>query len=246
MRGAGVAAGTGAGGVGDGTGAGTGAGAGAADGPDAHADKTSTATANERRFASRIASRRDTRSIMTLVKRCVACRALMRIVPKNQTEISKRKNTGEPPACKPGSVGTNVHARAHTPHRMVIPLGVRSPERSSSLPAARHPRVPLSRRAVSHRLFGLAPTGVCRATAVTSGAVGSYPTVSPLPRRSLATAVCFLLHCPSCTTHAVHAQALPGSLPCGARTFLEEPTRTLRRASNSSRPSGRRFPVTAI
>jgi len=162
----------------------------------------------------------------------------MRIAPN-----IKRKNTGEPPACKPGSVGTTAHACAHTLHRMVIPLGVRSPERSSSLPAARHPKVPLSRRAVSHRLFGLAPTGVCRATAVTSGAVGSYPTVSPLPQRSLTTAVCFLLHCPSCTTRAVHAQALPGSLPCGARTFLEEPARTSRHTPYSSRPSGRRFPV---
>ena len=38
-----------------------------------------------------------------------------------------------------------------------------------------------SRRAVSHRLFGLAPAGVCRATAVASRAVGSYPTLSPLP-----------------------------------------------------------------
>jgi hypothetical protein len=33
------------------------------------------------------------------------------------------------------------------------------------------------------RLFGLAPTGGYPATAVTSGAVGSYPTVSPLPAR---------------------------------------------------------------
>src|SRR5215210_9271075 len=32
------------------------------------------------------------------------------------------------------------------------------------------------------RLFGLAPAGGYPATAVTSGAVGSYPTVSPLPR----------------------------------------------------------------
>jgi len=31
------------------------------------------------------------------------------------------------------------------------------------------------------RLFGLAPTGGCRAVDVTADAVGSYPTVSPLP-----------------------------------------------------------------
>src|SRR5262245_35258418 len=30
-------------------------------------------------------------------------------------------------------------------------------------------------------LFDLAPRGVCPATPVTGGAVGSYPTVSPLP-----------------------------------------------------------------
>ena len=49
-------------------------------------------------------------------------------------------------------------------------------------------------------LFGLAPCGVYRATAVTSRAVGSYPTLSPLPSAILAdlpTAVCFLLHWPS-------------------------------------------------
>ena len=33
----------------------------------------------------------------------------------------------------------------------------------------------------SRRIFGLAPTGVCRAVHVAMNAVGSYPTVSPLP-----------------------------------------------------------------
>ena len=66
-------------------------------------------------------------------------------------------------------------------HRTVIPLGVQSPKRSSSLPAARCPKTPWSRRAVSRRLFGLAPTGVCRATSIAECAVGSYPTLSPLP-----------------------------------------------------------------
>ena len=68
------------------------------------------------------------------------------------------------------------------------------------------------------RLFGLAPTGGYRATTVTSGAVGSYPTVSPLPSRTLRSfrAVSFLWPFPS----PFGAQALPGSLPYGARTFL--------------------------
>jgi len=37
-------------------------------------------------------------------------------------------------------------------------------------------------RVAPRRLFGLAPTGGCRAIAVASDAVGSYPTISPLPR----------------------------------------------------------------
>jgi len=44
-------------------------------------------------------------------------------------------------------------------------------------------------------LFGLAPDGVFRASALALGAVGSYSTFSPLPRRS--GAVYFLWHCPS-------------------------------------------------
>jgi len=39
----------------------------------------------------------------------------------------------------------------------------------------------LAVRAAPRRLFGLAPAGGYPATTVTSGAVGSYPTVSPLP-----------------------------------------------------------------
>src|SRR5690606_36143441 len=47
--------------------------------------------------------------------------------------------------------------------------------------------------------------------------VRSYRTISPLPRALAGrSAVCFLLHFPS----ARAAQALPGTVPCGARTFL--------------------------
>ena len=104
---------------------------------------------------------------------------------------------------------------------MVIYLGWPSPATSSSLPAAS--RVcddsGLSVRVTPRRLFGLAPAGGYRATAVTSGAVGSYPTVSPLPRfrTKPAGAVSFLWPYPS----PFGAQVLPGSLPFGARTFLE-------------------------
>ncbi len=111
----------------------------------------------------------------------------------------------------------------------------RAPGRWSSVwdgrrrpPLAAYPRLPyprvssasgLSVRVTPRRLFGLAPAGGYPATTVTSGAVGSYPTVSPLPRFRPKPdgAVSFLWPYPS----PCGAQALPGSLPFGARTFLE-------------------------
>jgi len=55
----------------------------------------------------------------------------------------------------------------------VIYLGFPLPKSSSDLPAKLERTTPL--------LFGLAPDEVYPATPVTSGAVGSYPTISPLP-----------------------------------------------------------------
>ena len=63
----------------------------------------------------------------------------------------------------------------------------------------------------------LAPGGVYRAAAVTCGAGGLLHrrfTLTPRPGRG---AVCFLWHCP-----AGHpGSALPTTLPCDVRTFLE-------------------------
>ncbi len=58
--------------------------------------------------------------------------------------------------------------------RTIIHLGCASPRTSSGLPgnSAGRAIVPL---------FGLAPSGVCPATAVASRAVRSYRTISPLP-----------------------------------------------------------------
>ena len=95
--------------------------------------------------------------------------------------------------------------------RTVIHLDTLSPAASSSLPGntAGRGMVPL---------FGLAPGGVCRAVACCHRRGALLPhlftlTTHALRRRS---AVCFLWHFPS--AHA--AQALPGTLPYGARTFL--------------------------
>ncbi len=68
-------------------------------------------------------------------------------------------------------------------------------------------------------LCGLASNGVYLAAAVTTGAVGSYPTISTLPggqRCRCGQAVYFLWHFPRGCPH----RALAGILPYEARTFL--------------------------
>jgi len=83
-------------------------------------------------------------------------------------------------ACKPGSVRT-------LRHETTIPLGRALLRASRDQPGRQGENTPASSRAalaVRNRrppLFGLAPGGVCPAAAVTSGAVRSYRTVSPLP-----------------------------------------------------------------
>ena len=96
----------------------------------------------------------------------------------------------------------------------VIPLGRSLPSASCGLPrdsGGQPSDVPL---------HGLAPDGVCLAATVTGCAVGSYPTFSPLPEapRRLGRSN-FLWHFPRGFPH----RALPGILPCGARTFLADP-----------------------
>ena len=96
--------------------------------------------------------------------------------------------------------------------RATIHLGRASPHASSDLPES----------GADHTLgflFGLAPGGVYPAVRVTTNAVRSYRTISPLPLNKCSPAeqaVYFLWHCPS--TRAV--QTLSGTLPYGARTFL--------------------------
>ena len=77
--------------------------------------------------------------------------------------ISRRES-----ACKPGSVESNHSSGAR------VAAGLERPTRKR----ARIDAAP-ARGAAS--LFGLAPGGVCRAAGVTTAAVRSYRTVSPLP-----------------------------------------------------------------
>jgi len=88
-------------------------------------------------------------------------------------------------------------------------------------------------------LFGLAPGGVCRAGAVTGTAVGSYPTLSPLLRRSEVD--CFLWHFP----WGRPRRALPGTVvpwspdfpPAFARASAGKPASPQRRPA-AAQPSG--------
>ena len=66
---------------------------------------------------------------------------------------------------------------------VIIPLGTGLPRFSSDLPAPQSPRMEDRPGRPLRSLFGLAPRGVYRAFDVATEAVGSYPTISPLPRK---------------------------------------------------------------
>ena len=109
------------------------------------------------------------------------------------------------PACKPGSVVGNHSSRRIVADALKQPTRTRRGQRHG---------VPI--RSCSR--WGLPCRPVARL------AVRSYRTLSPLPdpvtpKRTGPSAVCSLLHFPS----ARAAQALPGTVPCGARTFLGIP-----------------------
>ena len=90
-----------------------------------------------------------------------------------------------------------------------IPLGCLSPDTSSNLPD-------LSASHANEVLFGLAPSGVCRAGLLPESRCALTAPFHPYRCPCGHLGGFFLLHCPS----ARAAQALPGTLLCGARTFL--------------------------
>ncbi len=101
------------------------------------------------------------------------------------------------PADKPGSV-----LDSHSSRRNVT-VTLKQPTRTRRGPRHEVPIWSCSR-------WGLPYRSVARL------AVRSYRTISPLPDPLRAIGGIFLLHFPS----ACAAQALPGTVPCGARTFL--------------------------
>src|SRR5690606_8613500 len=138
--------------------------------------------------------------------------ASRRISPLSQGAIRAAGADGGVEACAPGEKRRS-RPISRVLSRAVIPLGAASPLRSSSLPGpdAGH---------VMRSLFGLAPGGVCRAGLLPGSRCALTAPFHPCHAR-LATPFggIFLLHFPS----ARAAQALPGTVPCGARTFLGTP-----------------------
>jgi len=66
----------------------------------------------------------------------------------------------------------------------IIPLDRPSPDGSRDQPGRLGRRRPAGLLAGAAPLFGLAPGGACHAVPVTRSAVGSYPTLSPLPAKA--------------------------------------------------------------
>jgi hypothetical protein len=91
----------------------------------------------------------------------------------------------------------------------VILLGAASPRRSSNLPGP-------DAGSAMRSLFGLAPGGVCRTGPLPDSRCALTAPFHPYRPACADVGGIFLLHFPS----ARAAQALPGTLPYGARTFL--------------------------
>lgn len=129
-------------------------------------------------------------------------------------------------ACKPGS----VPARPEGGQGMAIHLGPRLPATSCGLPGKRagdgpgRSMLPLS---------DLAPGGACLAAPVAGGAVGSYPTVSPLPGHARRTVLC------GAFPGVSPAGRYPAPFLRGARTFLApKRVRPKGHPCKEARPSG--------
>ena len=109
-------------------------------------------------------------------------------------------------ACKPGS----VHGLA-TDGRPFLWDGPCGPPHATNPDGARRRACRTLPGGLARRpsLFGLAPGGACLAIPVTRDAVGSYPTLSPLPFRLPGRAVCFLWRFPSDYSGRTLSAALP-------------------------------------
>ena len=120
-----------------------------------------------------------------------------------------------------------------------LPLSFRSRAPSALAHRAGTPRPPGEWRS-GPCLFGLAPCGVYIAASVTSRAVRSYRTFSPLPLARLRSLRRYVFCCTGRPDGLNHpSRTLSGTLPCGVRTFLSRSTACA--ASGSDHPAACRF-----
>ena len=136
------------------------------------------------------------------------------------TRARRRRAVAREPACKPGSVGDSHSSGTRVAARLERPTRKR-----------RGPRLSLPYLVLLQVGFTLPPVLPPARCALTAP---FHP--YPLHKR----AVCFLWHFP--WAHA--PQALPGTLPCGARTFLPAAKRGAAAARPTPAPlvSASRFP----
>jgi len=136
------------------------------------------------------------------------------------------------PGTRPGSAAPSTD-RAEMGTDSYKPDSVPALRRATTIPLSdRNPELtlPWQGRCGPHRcsLFGLAPEGVCTAPSISLGAVGSYPTFSPLPGarfRALrpATRSGRFVFCGAVLPTASgpwYPAFQRDFLPCGVRTFL--------------------------
>ena len=103
-----------------------------------------------------------------------------------------------------------IHLKTVLPPPLWLPTRTAGPRRACGRYRGK-PDLPRARS-----LFGIAPGGACRAGAVASPAVGSYPTVSPLLACKARKRSVFCGAFP----RVAPAGRYPAPLSCGVRTFL--------------------------
>jgi hypothetical protein len=116
---------------------------------------------------------------------------------------------------KPGSVSSEIQKR------LAIYLDPDSHQDSIDLPIPHKDEQPFLDRSPKRNLFDLSTHKVYRAPFITVGAVGSYPTFSPLPFDKLG-AVCFLWHFLYTDRHQSAPFPLGSMALYVARTFLPD------------------------
>jgi hypothetical protein len=176
-----------------------------------------------RRNADRAATRSALDAAAAIGRVIPGPRLRVRGVPRRAPKTTHpRADTGQQSgaagelACRPGSVHPLARAGGHPSRTAVADSLVRSTREhraGSPQSLAQEPRHWRGSLLTLLRVGFTEPPGSPQALVV------SYTTVSPLPPDVSLEAVCFLWHFP-----AGHpGSALPTTLPCGARTFLDAP-----------------------